>query len=109
MPMAQLSLDTLTAYGGKPKDYYLLEYFRLYEKYWDEMVKNAGSDLTVDVSTGLLLGACPHKATRERLWEGYLKLKGERGALTASILTSGEFWDYLSTTLEFTEEAYAGA
>lgn len=127
MTVPQISLDSLSTYGGKPKDYYLLEFFRLYEKYWDEMIKNSQSDRAIDTITGLLLATCPHKPTRERLWESYLDLKNgiefkpasegvkevkeikAKGALTASILSSGDLFTYLAETLEFTEEAFAGA
>lgn len=114
MPLPAISLDSLSASGGKPKDYYLIEFFRLYEKYWDEMTKSNGNDLAIDVATGMLLAFCPHKATREKMWDDYLKVKmghGDvkgKGSLTASILAAGDFFTYLSDTLEFTEEAYAG-
>ena len=91
------------------------------------MTKNSQSDHAIDTATGLLLATCPHKPTRERLWEEYLVLKDgsaerineetgllipeqkPKGALTASILATGDLFTYLSDTLEFTEEAYAGA
>lgn len=109
MTVPAISLDTLSSYGGKPKDYYLLEFFRLYEKYWDEMSRNGNNDLSIDITTGMLIAFCPHKPTREDLWDKYVAKKETKGALTASILTAGDFFTYLSDTLEFTEEAFASA
>ena len=111
MVMAQINLDSLTSSGGKPKDFYLLEFFRLYEKYWDDMRASQGESTAIDICTGLLIGSCPHKPTRERIWNEYLQVRDTKGksSITASILASGEIWDYLSNTMEFTEEAYAGA
>lgn len=108
MANPQISFDTLNSQGGKPKDYYLIEFFRLYEKYWDDMTRSNGSDGAIDLATGLLVGCCPHKPTRERLWKEYIAIKNKDGSLTASILISGDLWEYLSNTMEFTEDAYGG-
>ena len=106
MAIPQISFDTLNTQGGKPKDYYLLEFFRLYEKYWDDITKNSGNEASIDLATGLLIGCCPHKPTRDQLWHDYVTLKNESSAMTATILTVGDLWEYLSKTLEFTEDAY---
>ena len=108
MTVPQISFETLNSQGGKPKDYYLVEFFRLYEKYWDDMSRSGGNPGNIDLATGLLVGCCPHKPTREKLWREYQKIRDTDGALTASILISGDLWDYLSNTMEFTEDAYAG-
>ena len=109
MPIPTINLESLTSSGGKPKDYYLLEYFRLYEKYWDDLIKSQ-SDRQIDIATGLLIGCVPHKPTRERIWKDYILMRDDssKGAVSASVYASGDIWDYLSNTLEFTEEAYAG-
>lgn len=106
MAVPQISFDTLNSQGGRPKDYYLIEFFRLYEKYWDDMTRSGGNDVSIDLATGLLIGCCPHKPTRERLWADYLRTKNKDGSLTASIYISGDLWEYLSNTMEFTEDAY---
>jgi hypothetical protein len=108
MTVPQISFETLNSQGGKPKDYYLVEFFRLYEKYWDDMSRSGGNSGNIDLATGLLIGCCPHKPTREKLWKDYQDIRNKDGALTASILISGDLWDYLSNTMEFTEDAYAG-
>jgi len=109
MAIPAINLESLTSYGGKPKDFYLLEFFRLYEKYWDDMIKST-SDRQVDIATGLLIGSCPHKPTRERIWTSYIAMRDDpiKGSISASVYASGDLWDYLSVTLEFTEDAYAG-
>ena len=108
MAIPQISFETLNSQGGKPKDYYLVEFFRLYEKYWDDMSRSGGNQGNIDLATGLLIGCCPHKPTREKLWREYQEIRNRDGGLTASILVSGDLWDYLSNTMEFTEDAYAG-
>jgi hypothetical protein len=110
MVVPQINLESLSAIGGKPKDYFLLEWFRLYEKYWDGIVDAHGDKDTIDACTGLILGTCPNKTKREDLWANYIKIKSEpkKTHLDASILTIGELWDYLNTTMEFTDEAYGG-
>jgi hypothetical protein len=117
MVLPQINLDSLSAIGGKPKDFYLLEFFRLYEKYWDTVLASPENEVVVDVATGLLLGACPAKAKREEMWEEYIRIKSEgrnklgkkQTQIDAAILTVGDLFTYLNTTMEFTEEAYAGA
>lgn len=107
MVQPQISLDTLESYGGSPKDYYLLEFFRLYEKYWDCLV-TADSDRVVDIATGLLHATCPDKSTREKLWITYVNEKKKGNAVNASILSVGDLYTYLSDTLEFTVKATGG-
>ena len=123
MVLPQINLEALTAVGGKPKDYYLIEFFRLYEKHWDTIVANADNSLIIDASTGLLLGVCPSERTRHELWDHYIterdrkpdptadkvSLRKAGNPLNATILLCGELFTYLNTTMEFTEEAYAGA
>jgi hypothetical protein len=70
------------------------------------MTKSGGNDALIDLATGLLVGCCPHKPTREKLWDEYLNIRDSKGALTASVYISGDLWDYLSNTMEFTEYAY---
>jgi hypothetical protein len=114
MALPQINLEALSAIGGKPKDYYLLEFFRLYEKYWDTVIDHPEDVAVVDFATGLLLGTCPDKKMREDLWNTYVKIKttgidGKKKTLQdAAVLTVGDLWTYLNTTMEFTEEAYAG-
>jgi hypothetical protein len=117
MALPQINLESLSAIGGKPKDFFLLEFFRLYEKYWDQMLEHPEDGTAIDAATGLLMATCPNRKTREDLWAHYVAKKAgdkennipKSTPLTASILTVGELFDYLNTTMEFTEEAYAGA
>jgi hypothetical protein len=113
MAIPTISMDSVTAQGGKPKDYFLIEFFRLWELYREDMVKNPTNRDVIDSTTALLLAVCPHKETREKLWNNYIELitrkENKKSPLTASILTAGDLWTYLSDTLEFTEEAYSGA
>jgi hypothetical protein len=114
MALPQINLEALSAIGGKPKDYYLLEFFRLYEKYWDTVIDSPENVAVVDFATGLLLGTCPDKGKREELWNTYVDIKtkgidGKKKTLQdAAVLTVGDLWTYLNTTMEFTEEAYSG-
>ena len=108
MPLPVINLESLIATGGKPKDYYLLEFFRLYERYWDAVLTSGGNEFVIDASTGLLLGTCTSKMERERLWNNYITIKKTKGKTTldASILTIGDLWDFLNEKMEFTECAY---
>ena len=91
--------DTLQSYGEKPKELYLKEYFRLYEKLWDAAVANPNN---IELVTALFLAACLDKETREKMFADHLDLKNKVGATEASILMSGSFFTYLSETFDFT-------
>ncbi len=91
--------DTLHPYRENPKELYLKECFRLYEKLWDAVIDNPSS---IDLVTGLFLAACLDKKTREKLLADYLDLKDRVGPTDASVLLSGRFFTYLSETFDFT-------
>jgi hypothetical protein len=102
--------------GGKPKDFYIFEFFRCWESYKDDMIKNPLNKDVIDITTALFLAICPDKAKRNELWDQYIELQKtpdrdgkKRSSVTASILATGDMWTYLSEVMEFTEEAYAGA
>jgi hypothetical protein len=91
--------DTLQSYGEKPKELYLKECFRLYEKLWDAVVDDPNS---IKMVTGLFLAACLDKEIREKMFADHLDLINKVGATDASILMSGRFFTYLSETFDFT-------
>ena len=99
MEKQPISPGTLHPPGEKPKELYLKECFRLYEKLWDAVIDNPNS---IDLVTGLFLAVCLDKQTREKLLADYLDLKDKVGATDASILISGRFFTYLSETFDFT-------
>ena len=115
MAVPQINLDSLTAMGGRPKDYYLVEFFRLYEKFWDTVVEHPEDTAVIDFATGLLLGTCTAKKKREELWNTYVEIStvginGKKKTKTdAAVLTVGDLWTFLNDTMEFTEEGFAGA
>lgn len=65
--------------------------------------------VNVESMTADLLSYCPDISVRTRMWKDFVKRKGEPGgALNAALLTKGDFWAYICSILEFTEEATGG-
>lgn len=110
LPLPSINLESLSATGGKPKDYFLLEFFRLYERFWDAVLASNGDDFIIDAATGLILGTCTDKGQREKMWNNYCEIKTTKGKTTldAAVLTVGDLWDFLNEKMEFTENAYCG-
>ncbi len=91
--------------AGSPKMMYT--YFLLSEcaKYLDAMKQPR--DINVDTTTNSLLAFCPNTKLRDKFWQDYIdRKKAQDSAVTASILTIGDFQAYLSEILEFTEKAH---
>jgi hypothetical protein len=95
--------------GGSPKMMYTYFLLNQCAKYLDAMKQP--KDINVDTTTTSLLAFCPDIGRRNTLFDSYQKRKEDPkigNAVTASILTIGDFQAYLSEVLEFTEKS-AGA
>jgi hypothetical protein len=63
-------------------------------------------NFNLDASTAALLSTLPNIPLRDRLFDTYVKRKtdwGDEGFVTASLLTSGDWFAHISEVLEFTE------
>lgn len=95
--------------GGSPKMMYTYFLLNQCAKYLDAMKQP--KDVNVDSATTSLLAFCPDVVRRDMLFDMYIKRKLDpkiENAVTASILTIGDFQAYLSEVLEFTEKSTAG-
>jgi hypothetical protein len=95
--------------GGSPKMMYTYFLLNQCAKYLDAMKQP--KDINVDTTTTSLLAFCPDIKRRDELFQSYLDRKKDvniGNAVTASILTIGDFQAYLSEVLEFTEKSTAG-
>ena len=80
-----------------------------YNHYLDKM--DNPSDINLDTTTAALLSTLPNKIARDVLFDSYKKRKEDpkvENVVTASILTTGDWFAQLSDTLEFTEKSTGG-
>lgn len=79
-----------------------------YNHYLDQMDNPDGLDL--DSATAALLSTLPNAVLRDKLFKDYVERKKDSkiGGITASLLTSGDWFAHISEVLEFTETS-AGA
>jgi len=95
--------------SGSPKMMYTYFLLNQCAKYLDAMKQP--KEVNVDSATTSLLAFCPDVARRDMLFDAYIKRKMDpkiENAVTASILTIGDFQAYLSEVLEFTEKSSGG-
>ena len=83
---------------------------------WDVFLDDMRNPDKVDVDSTIasLLSTCTDKKKRSEFYNDYLKLKEELGtktgnpAVSAAILTAGDFFAYIAVLCEFVEEETAG-
>jgi len=95
--------------SGSPKMMYTYFLLNQCAKYLDAM--RQPKDVNIDTVTNSLLAFCPDVARRDKLFDKYIERKQDpkiENAVTASILTIGDFQAYLSEVLEFTEKSAGG-
>jgi len=74
-----------------------------YNHYLDLMDNTSGKNL--DTATAALLSTLPNAKLRDALFDKYVERKNDPKfeAVTASLLTSGDWFAHISEVLEFTE------
>lgn len=100
---------TLDLIKGSPKVMYTFFLLSECKNYLAAMRQPDG--INIDTTTTSLLAFCPDVPTRDKLWNEYIRRKSDPAvgnAVTASILTIGDFQAYLSEVLEFTETSTGG-
>jgi len=103
------STDLSEASPNRMFTYFL---FHRWDVFLDAMMKP--DEVNVDASIASLLSTCTDKKRRREFYDSYLalkdELKGKGGdqAISAAILTSGDFFAYVAEACEFTEKSYGG-
>jgi hypothetical protein len=94
--------------GSSPKTLITLFLLGRYNHYLDQM--DNPKDINLDTATAALLSTMPNIPIRDVLFKTYLERKNNPNieVITASILTTGDWFAALSETLEFTERSTGG-
>jgi hypothetical protein len=92
--------------ASSPKVLITLFLLGRYNHYLDKM--DNPKDVNLDTATAALLSTMPNVKIRDKLFDKYMERKmvmGEEGQITASVLTTGDWFANISETLEFTESS----
>jgi hypothetical protein len=92
--------------NASPNTMFMFFLFHRWDVYLDAMMNPQNID--VDAATASLLSTCVDPERRTKFYDDYLEMKKKRGAVTASILISGDFFAYVAEACEFVEKSFGG-
>lgn len=103
--------------SSSPSTIFTFFLFHRWDVYLDAMMKP--NEIDVDSTTASLLSTCVDGDRRNEFWKKYMDKKKELSAsgdfdpstasITASILTSGEFFAWVAEACEFVEKSHGAA
>lgn len=104
--------DIASEAGASPKKFIAIAIHRLYEKYFDYMMKTYGTD----GATAVMIISCPEEGKRKQMWDEYIlerdrvdpNLSDEEKRISASVNGLGMWYQHMSEEMGLNETTTLG-
>jgi len=111
-PKLNTPYDLTAQAGSSPKRFITIAIHRLYEKYFDFMMKTYGAD----GATAVMMISCPEPIKRGAMWDEYMAERDNPGSvlseqeriMTASVTGLGRWYQHMSMELGLSETTTGG-